>query len=576
MFKFYYTIIIVCLTSSPLFSQGDCLASPSKDYLDVNNVSASLGVSDMINFLDFPPYEYPKGSGNAVIFNANLWMGGFDDQGQLKLAAQTYRQSGTDFYPGPIPNDGTSPTLENCSDYRKPFTVYGQDIDNFANIFNSNGTIAESDIPESIKNYPAKNNPFLQEMMYLPLDKDLAPFYDVDGDGEYNPLNGDYPSIEQGKPAYADQMIFKIINDAGNLHTESGGEIMNMEIGVMAYAFQTDNELNNCTFFNYTLNYYGNSSLNDFYLGIYVDPDLGGYDDDFIGCIPDKNIGYVYNAKETDFAYEEFIPLVGVQILEGLKNELEEEIKMSSFITFENDLSIKGFPQTPIQHYNYMKAIGKDELPITDNNNEETTFIFSGDPNNADEWSECSSNTPIEDKRFLMAMGPVNFDPGDSKTFKKCILITNKQSHYCGNIKISDLTDLGDAASAFIEDNFGFTGSPIEMPEDTTLVEPEDTTLVEPGDTTILALDEFEVNQLKANAYPNPASNYVFFEFNHPNVRFDKLIVRSTEGLEVYNADISETNRKIQMDRGSLKSGVYFYQFYDKGKIITTGKFIFE
>ena len=43
MFKFYYTIIIVCLTSSPLFSQGDCLASPSNDYLDVNNVSASLG-----------------------------------------------------------------------------------------------------------------------------------------------------------------------------------------------------------------------------------------------------------------------------------------------------------------------------------------------------------------------------------------------------------------------------------------------------------------------------------------------------------------------------------------------------
>jgi len=568
MFKLYYTIIIACFISATLLSQGDCTGSTAKDRLNVNNINANIGVSDMISFIDYPTYEYPKGSGISALFNANLWMGGYDDQGQLKLAAQTYRQSGTDFYPGPIPEEGTTPAVDICSEYDKLFTVYGEDIDNFASIYNANnGVIEEVDIPESMRNYPGKNNPFLQGKMYLPQDRDIAPFYDLDGDGDYNPMNGDHPSLENGKPAFADQMIFKVINDAGNVHTESGGEIMKMEIGVMAYSFQTEDELNNATFFNYTLNYRGSSTLNDFYLGIFVDPDLGQWDNDYVGCIPDENIGYVYNGPEIDLEYET-IPILGIQILEGMKNEMDEEIKMTSFLAYYNDFSVNGNPETALQHYNYLRSNWKDGSSVIDNNNEETTLMYPGDPSNTDEWSECNSGEQASDKRFIMAMGTVNFEPGESKTFKKCILITNKQSHYCGDTKISDLTDLGDMATAFVENDFGFTGSPIEMPEDTTTVEPED--------TTTLALSEFRANQLKVNTYPNPASNFVFFEFNSPDVRFDKLIIRSIEGLEVYNTDISVASKKIQMNRGSLKSGVYFYQFYDKEKIITTGKFIFE
>ena len=37
-------------------------------------------------------YEFPKESGNHVLFSGALWMGGEDVNGQLKLAAHMFRQ----------------------------------------------------------------------------------------------------------------------------------------------------------------------------------------------------------------------------------------------------------------------------------------------------------------------------------------------------------------------------------------------------------------------------------------------------------------------------------------------------
>ena len=53
-------------------------------------------------------YEVPIGSGKNVIYAGSIWIGGIDASGQLKVAAQTYRQSGSnDFWSGPISKDGT-------------------------------------------------------------------------------------------------------------------------------------------------------------------------------------------------------------------------------------------------------------------------------------------------------------------------------------------------------------------------------------------------------------------------------------------------------------------------------------
>ncbi|MCB9272057.1 MAG: hypothetical protein H6561_21205 [Lewinellaceae bacterium] len=52
----------------------------------------------------------------------------------------------------------------------------------------------------------------------------LASFYDRNGNGLYDPCDGDYPVIDIigcHAPQYPDQMIFWIYNDAGGIHTQT-------------------------------------------------------------------------------------------------------------------------------------------------------------------------------------------------------------------------------------------------------------------------------------------------------------------------------------------------------------------
>nr|MBK9651947.1 hypothetical protein [Bacteroidota bacterium] len=45
-------------------------------------------------------YEVPINSGSHSIYAGALWIGGTDDNGNIKVAAQTYRQTGDDFWAG--------------------------------------------------------------------------------------------------------------------------------------------------------------------------------------------------------------------------------------------------------------------------------------------------------------------------------------------------------------------------------------------------------------------------------------------------------------------------------------------
>jgi hypothetical protein len=52
------------------------------------------------DFVNRAGLEAPAGSGRHTQFAHSMWIGGLDPSGQLHLAAQTYRQSGIDFFTG--------------------------------------------------------------------------------------------------------------------------------------------------------------------------------------------------------------------------------------------------------------------------------------------------------------------------------------------------------------------------------------------------------------------------------------------------------------------------------------------
>ena len=126
--------------TSPTYERGmvnpnqtldnSCSPGTAKTDLDVNNIRAKiLTGGDM--WWDFisAKYEVPKGSGDYSIFSGSLWIGGLDAGGQLKVAAQTYRQNGNDFWPGPLDTINVSTSSDQCQKYDQHFKIYLSDVE---------------------------------------------------------------------------------------------------------------------------------------------------------------------------------------------------------------------------------------------------------------------------------------------------------------------------------------------------------------------------------------------------------------------------------------------------------------
>ena len=96
--------ILIFIFSMRLHGQN-CPATTAQIDLAVNNVRARiLNGGDLWwdpNNNSAGIYEVPKGSGLVSIYAGSFWIGGFDPANQLKVAAQTYRQTGAnDFSSG--------------------------------------------------------------------------------------------------------------------------------------------------------------------------------------------------------------------------------------------------------------------------------------------------------------------------------------------------------------------------------------------------------------------------------------------------------------------------------------------
>src|SRR6185436_19700400 len=77
---------------------ASCNPSTSRKDLDINNIRSPVYINgDMWwDLVGNAQYEVPKDSRKYSLFAGALWLGGKDIGGNLKVAAQTYRQSGSD------------------------------------------------------------------------------------------------------------------------------------------------------------------------------------------------------------------------------------------------------------------------------------------------------------------------------------------------------------------------------------------------------------------------------------------------------------------------------------------------
>jgi len=283
-------------------------------YLDINNVKAGVqnkGDLQWNNDIGGVAYEVPKGSGNSTCFKSSLWIGGLDNANQLHGAAQTYRQGGLDFWAGPLDTiNGTIDAVTSLN-YDRIWKVSYIDINNFITAFNSGSIVATPDMLAWPAHGSGNNS------------RNLAPFVDYNGDGLYNPNDGDYPKIK------GDQALYFIFNDKLSTHQVTGCNPMGVEVQGMAYAYGCPavvngrNELTYTTFYNYKIINRSATNYHDVFVSMWSDVDLGYYADDYLGSNVTDNYGYTYNGIGIDSSffgpqgYGHYIPAQGINIVKG-------------------------------------------------------------------------------------------------------------------------------------------------------------------------------------------------------------------------------------------------------------------
>ncbi|MBR6843978.1 MAG: hypothetical protein IKM79_02645 [Bacteroidales bacterium] len=338
-----------------------CKRAQSTAELNVNNVRAQInGYGNMWYDGSVAQYHIPKNGNTCPLYCAALWIGGTDVNDQLRIAALRFGQDGDDYWPGPLKIDRTATVdLEVCNRYDRHYVITKAEVlalkSHFeypdSNVVNRLSDPGE-DITDVIKNWPAKGEG-------ENLSNYLAPFYDADGDGEYHPENGDYPyydfdndlcprtlkanlpkgqnyvttptmedlagivngGILSDQVLKGDQTIWWVFNDMGNTHTETGGQPIGLEIRAQAFAFSTNDEINNMTFYSYEIINRSTYELRETYFSQWVDPDLGYARDDYVGCDVRRGLGYCYNGDEADGpgagSYSGIPPAVGIDFFQG-------------------------------------------------------------------------------------------------------------------------------------------------------------------------------------------------------------------------------------------------------------------
>ena len=473
-------------------SLGGCNIPADQVDLDINNVRTRLQDAgdqwwDPGNSSS-GKYEVPKGDITSstpqpqAIFAGAIWISALDQGNNLKLAALTYRQGTSDYYTGPLDNNGNV-SLSTCNLWDQHFKVYATDIKPCILAYQASGTggLTSSVVNASDSNmtrWPGKGNPYLSAEGY-DMGGVLAPFFDANGDGIYNPYDGDYPTIKQGGTraphndllhpscdslvyasgfcnpsvgSYADEMIFWVMNDKGNVHSASNGSPMGIQVNELAFAFQSTDEINQMTFYTYNIINKSGSVLRNTYMSQWTDVDLGCALNDRVGCDTSRSLAIVYNGyvgsgtqsngvtcdagtvcPTGEVGYGCNLPMLGIEYFEGPTDTVmvydsathtrnPKKLGMSSFCYFTGQGAPPGQsdPTTAAGFRNYQTGKWNDGNPITYGGNgyggsTKTNYCFPGDPSIPAQWSECYPQTggaiAAGDRRLVQTSGPFTFLP---------------------------------------------------------------------------------------------------------------------------------------------------------------------
>lgn len=316
--KIVITFLITLMLSLLLAIDKSCNRNLSKinndtnvdyGYFDINRITSDFSNDGMfVTHLKSGKQgmEWPKYMGVGLSYVSGLWIAD-SSEGEVRVTAAEYA---SEFSAGPFGSDFESLR-------HKVYTINKIDFDS-----------------------PLTNPDFIN----WPVEDD-APWIDANGDGIYNINDGDIPDM------LGDQMHWYVCNDSiQNNHSVFRTSPLNVELQVTTWGYNgsyNGQNLQDVMFVKTLLINMGQSNIENGYVGIWNDSDLGDGWDDWVGCDTTLNLGYSYN-DGNDNEYGNDPPAQGITILQGpiiqsdgstancfgRKIENFQNIPMSSFIKY--------------------------------------------------------------------------------------------------------------------------------------------------------------------------------------------------------------------------------------------------
>ncbi len=433
-----------------------------------------------------------SGATSSPLYAAGLWLGGKID-GDVRVAISEYT---SEYVPGPM-SGGTFQAD------RPAFKVYKLHADSLAGNPNSD-----------YLNWPVSQGA---------------------------PLNaGGTPAIE------LKQTLWTVFNDADtNAHTNNAAQTLPLGIEVHHTASATDDFLSmedQSIFMKYNLYNRSPDTIKDFYVALWADPDLGGYDDDLVGCDSLDNLFFCYNSSDTDSYYGSTPPAVGFKLIYGpvvpssgdsavFNGQWKygyRNLEMTSFSRTTNGTDPNDYTET----YNLLQGLTKSGAAyISPTTGEANSYMMSGDP----VASTGDLDYDPSDRRMMGTWGPFDFNPGDSQ-----FVVIKMTIGYATN-RLTSIVDMRDIINR-----------PYGIP---TAVDNTPTGNLPSGYSL-------------AQNYPNPFNPSTSIEYSLPSRSHVKITVHNVLGQEVTTL--------INTERPAGHHIVQWNGTDNHGEIVSTGIYLYR
>ncbi|NDC42952.1 MAG: T9SS C-terminal target domain-containing protein, partial [Chitinophagia bacterium] len=315
-----------------------------------------------------------------------------------------------------------------------------------------------------ILTWPGTGNKYAKGLVFpLPIGQgvEMAPFKDLNSNGIYEPLQGEYPDIR------GDEALWWVYNDSIRTGTlrNTKGKSLKVEVHVMAYAYSRGTLIDNVVFYQYKLYNKSTQAYNNLHIGHFVDFDLGAGNNDYIGFDSARRLAVAYNngidTGSVDTAihsYGAIVPVAGMTVIK-MPGDGVAPAPLANFMFFNNDTGNMGNPVTDADYDNLLRGnwLNGDQLAVTYGSSAwcpdrydlgtPVKYAYPDDPANTHGWSQCNCNDAGFDKRLILGASDFTFRPGDVQEFVVALVAADPApANICPGVNFNAIKEVTDTA----------------------------------------------------------------------------------------------------------------------------------